>query len=396
MRAAGDHRRDRRVVLDVVRGLAALAVVAGHLRAFMFDGADPASSVAWKAFVLLTGQAHSAVIVFFVLSGYLVGKHVAERVEDGSWSWTDYAVRRLTRLWIVLVPALVLTAGLDAIGTHLLRASLYLGRLDPGAYGMFLPDAGAMIANHGAATFLGNLVFLQNGICVAAYGVNGPLWSLANEFWYYVIFPLAYYALRSREPAGRRWVCGGLAALICLALPPWVRLYGLIWLCGYLVVLLEPRRDRWIGDGTRPVAAGMLVAFLLASFYLLPRFVGIPQTASDFVTAILFAAILLLASDMRTGHALFTRSATILSEMSYTLYLTHFPLMAFVLAAYSDNGKFEPGPSSVALYGSLFLLVLGFAYALSRVLEGRTGAVQVWLLGLAARPRRPVRGRSPT
>jgi peptidoglycan/LPS O-acetylase OafA/YrhL len=44
--------------------------------------------------------------------------------------------------------------------------------------------------NYTATTFVGNLAFLQT-IAVPIFGTNGPMWSLANEFWYYLIFPLA-------------------------------------------------------------------------------------------------------------------------------------------------------------------------------------------------------------
>ena len=39
-----------------------------------------------------------------------------------------------------------------------------------------------------APVFLGNAAFLQR-ILVPELGTNGPLWSLANEFWYYLLFP---------------------------------------------------------------------------------------------------------------------------------------------------------------------------------------------------------------
>jgi hypothetical protein len=39
---------------------------------------------------------------------------------------------------------------------------------------------------HSLIAFLGNFAFLQT-ICVPIFGTNGPMWSLANEFWYYII-----------------------------------------------------------------------------------------------------------------------------------------------------------------------------------------------------------------
>jgi peptidoglycan/LPS O-acetylase OafA/YrhL len=59
-------------------------------------------------------------MVFFVPSGFLIGKNVTRSVKAGQWSWLDYAIKRMTRLWLVLLPALVLTAVLDQCGQHLI------------------------------------------------------------------------------------------------------------------------------------------------------------------------------------------------------------------------------------------------------------------------------------
>ena len=58
-----------------------------------------------------------------------------------------------------------------------------------------------------AATFWGNLVFLQT-ILVPTYGTNALLWSLANEFWYYMLFPLLAVLIHGwYSGIRRRWRC---------------------------------------------------------------------------------------------------------------------------------------------------------------------------------------------
>ena len=70
--------------LDLARGLAAPAVFAGHLRAFVFVDFQQAGQLGlfWKIFYFLTGLGHSAVMVFFVLSGFLIGENVARSVHQ--------------------------------------------------------------------------------------------------------------------------------------------------------------------------------------------------------------------------------------------------------------------------------------------------------------------------
>src|ERR1039458_8382680 len=56
---------------------------------------------------------------FFVLSGYLVGGSVLRSVRTGSWSWRAYLLGRLSRLYVVLLPALLLGGALDWLGMHM-------------------------------------------------------------------------------------------------------------------------------------------------------------------------------------------------------------------------------------------------------------------------------------
>jgi peptidoglycan/LPS O-acetylase OafA/YrhL len=92
--------------LDLARGLAALLVAMGHLRGFVFVDFPTLEhpGLVWSVFYFATGFGHQAVMAFFVLSGFLVGGTVVSRTEAGQWSWSDYAITRMTRLWIVLLP----------------------------------------------------------------------------------------------------------------------------------------------------------------------------------------------------------------------------------------------------------------------------------------------------
>jgi hypothetical protein len=57
------------------------------------------------------GLGSQSVIVFFVLSGFFVGESVIKRWNI--FSYSDYLLAWFIRLWIVLVPALLLTLFLD-------------------------------------------------------------------------------------------------------------------------------------------------------------------------------------------------------------------------------------------------------------------------------------------
>src|SRR5437868_5279704 len=106
------HRLSNRgsTFLDLVRGLSALAVMAGHLRGLFFVPFDQANAptALIGAVYFLTSLGHQAVVVFFVLSGYFIAGNVLRSLADQSWNWRGYLTRRLVRLSIVLIPALLL------------------------------------------------------------------------------------------------------------------------------------------------------------------------------------------------------------------------------------------------------------------------------------------------
>jgi peptidoglycan/LPS O-acetylase OafA/YrhL len=96
------------VALDAIRGIAALLVCLGHWRRVLFvPFRDVISHRALMTVAyLITGAGDQAVIVFFVLSGFLVGGTILRALDQQRWSWKQYLTHRLVRLWLVLLPAL--------------------------------------------------------------------------------------------------------------------------------------------------------------------------------------------------------------------------------------------------------------------------------------------------
>ena len=74
-------------LLDLARWLAAFLVVVEHLRSFMFIdyGTGGRMNLFGKAFYFMTGFGHSAVMIFFVMSGFLVGGKVLQRLSPGNF-----------------------------------------------------------------------------------------------------------------------------------------------------------------------------------------------------------------------------------------------------------------------------------------------------------------------
>mgnify|MGYP000113779209 CR=1 FL=1 len=112
-------------VLDVMRWVAALVVVLTHVNDQVFlsmaETPEESRTLALMAWKLISASGNEAVIVFFVISGYLVGgAALAEFLRDGDIKLSNYMLRRCARLYTVLIPALVIGANIGTtITAHL-------------------------------------------------------------------------------------------------------------------------------------------------------------------------------------------------------------------------------------------------------------------------------------
>lgn len=372
--------RQQLAYLDLARGVAALLVLGGHLRFFVFDQINRGGQAGpgWYAFYELTALGHPAVMLFFVISGYLISGGVLERIQAGSWSWRNYALRRLSRLWLVLVPAVALTFLWDLLGMQL-GSSYYDGGLDSVYEAGITPSHAASYA---ATTVIANLLFLQT-IVAPTIGSNGPLWSLANEFWYYVLFPLIAVAASSRFPRIHRIGCAGLALILCGLLPRDLVLYGLIWLMGVGARVLAPRLAGHVNAARAMACAALLALGAVLASTQLHMFEG---KASDFVIGAACAVLLVGAVNLQPKWVALRSVSRTLASFSYTLYATHFPLVVFLGWTVLHGERLAHGLPAVVIYLGGMAVLLGYAYALSLVTERQTSRLQAWLIGYLDTP----------
>jgi peptidoglycan/LPS O-acetylase OafA/YrhL len=362
--------------LDLIRGVSALAVMLSHVRGLFF--ADYSNllhpSVLNRVLYAITGFGHQAVIVFFVLSGYFIGTSVCDSVDACRWSWRMYLVNRLTRLQLVLLPALCLGAIWDQLGMRLPQAaSFYYG----GLYKYYLPSVAQRST---VPVFFGNLFFLQSVIS-PVFGSNGPLWSLSYEFWYYILFPALMLAAVSWIGVRQRLFYLGFALLVFWFVGPAISLYFLDWLAGAAVGRL--RRIPWLQASRRltfaAAAGGLLFASALSWHRLKPT---LSESAADFVICVCFASwlFILLHGIRKDVSPTYAKSAKALSGFSYTLYLVHFPALLVLRGLLDPQGSWQP--DSLHLFYGLGIasLILGYAYLVAEFTEGRTTAVRRRLL----------------
>ncbi|WP_426109601.1 acyltransferase family protein [Massilia sp. PWRC2] len=361
-------------LIALVRALAAIEVAAAHLRAIFYPGmrtiADP--SLWYQGFAFITGFGHQAVLLFFVISGWLVGGSLLDKWQQ-SGAIANYAVDRLTRLWTGLIPVFILSLLLS-----LSRGELDTSTIDYTSRGEF-----------SALTFAGNLIGLQL-ISVPAYGGNFALWSLSNESWYYLLFPLLVLMFR----ADRRSVRVMAALTICalaIALPPVLLLYFIIWLLGAAASRVQI-------DCSSPMRAIVIFIAIIASCFC--RLKGLNDDISmaafvpDLVLGLLFLLVLCSlqnsAAPTFPSFVLLAKLGRFFAEFSFTLYLIHVPLI-YVLKIVCHKtlgvGQFSPhDPLHIGVYILMLCFLVVCAYLFYLLFEARTPQIRTWVKRKLLRP----------
>jgi peptidoglycan/LPS O-acetylase OafA/YrhL len=252
-----------------------------------------------------------------------------------------------------------------------------------------------------------HVLFLQNFACWQ-FGSNGTLWSLAHEFWYYLLWPLLLLALFSRRPRRVKILLASIIVVAAASLSvtqftgsPLLP-YMLIWLLG---VWASACRRPIIGDVT--VAALVFVVALAAIriFVRYEQYVGVTALALDLGLSIIFAnliAAMRMTPQLRMppGRHLHQRFA----DFSFSLYCWHTPvLMAYaaaLTAAIGTGWRMVPhGATEWAIVAGGLALSIAVSYSMSLVTEKRTNDLRRWVftrLGWSAAPQRvPAEERDP-
>lgn len=326
--------------LNGVRAFAVLAVILSHLGIQAFNGGG------------------AGVLVFFVLSGFLITSLLLQEREDNGWiSLTRFYARRALRLF----PALALVIAATVLALTLMA-----------------PDGGTTLQGLIPATFyFANWMWFAQGTDFEVLGYFGHFWSLSVEEQFYLAWPVVLIPLaRTRQRALAVGLAISCAAVLVLRLVV-IRdvsdghllfgthmildqlLYGAL-----LAVLLRVAPDRVAGVTRLTVwpafvTLGMFVVFINVQSPGLRGLLGV--TVAPTIVALCSALIigrLVTSPTASLTQALEWSPIGFIGRISYGMYLWHI----LVISAATQVGGGPLVTTAVALGGTTAIAAASYFY----------------------------------
>jgi peptidoglycan/LPS O-acetylase OafA/YrhL len=227
--------------LDGLRGLAALWVAYAHIFGFRYE-LDPTYHPTFP-FQHYFHAAHGGVLIFFMLSGYVIG--LTNRSPFSRANALQYLLRRFIRLYPIYAISIVLAVLTSPFDTW--------------------------------KTVVGNLFFLQGPIAALLSG-NGVLWTLHYEVVYYLAFLAVWYFRPKITP-----LFLGTLVVTCLcwvipSFPPILSGYAAGWLFWLFGLWLAWKKEPLGKAFTTPLFSYLLLIIATDRLFSLKNFLA----SSDF------------------------------------------------------------------------------------------------------------------
>ncbi|WJN59949.1 acyltransferase family protein [Pseudomonas sp. SO81] len=332
---AHDAQANYRPDIDGLRAIAVLAVVLFHIDASLIPGG------------------FAGVDIFFVISGFLItGNIIKDAGSARGFSWAEFYRRRALRILPVLFVVLLV--------------ALLVG------HSVLLPeDLSALSYSSLAAVFSAANVYFTYFLDTSYFADDSNLqpllhlWSLGVEEQFYLFWPVILLALLTRFT--RRWL---LSATLLLMFASFVLAEVLIpeepmfayymlptrageLMVGALLAIWLSRGHAVMGNWARLLLGAVGACLIIASLGWITEDMGFPGVNA--LPSTLGAALLIWAGSGRgvgVSRLLALRPLVLVGLISYSLYLWHWPVLAFYRYAY---GIVEP-LAGVLLFGLMLLL----------------------------------------
>ncbi|MFV8250663.1 acyltransferase family protein [Bdellovibrio bacteriovorus] len=307
--------------IDGLRAVAVLAVIVFHFSSNWLPGG-------------FTG-----VDIFFVLSGYLITTISCREIDAGRFSIGSFYLRRIKR---ILPPLYAVLGVVVVVGAFLLTAKDF----------SYLRSSLNYIV-----LFISNIYFSGAGDYFAPNASEMPLlhtWSLAVEEQFYFVWPVLLVVIYRWTDHFRLIVLTVLAVTSFVVAEYLLRIGGMSQFAYYSIVtrfgeilagaILALHLKKLPGQGGLSRGAGFIVAFsgclfLLCGFFLVNEKSGFPGLNALYpVSGTLLLLLSFSSAKIWTTELLSTSPAVYVGKISYSLYLWHWPVLAYMRYVY---GQYE-------------------------------------------------------
>jgi peptidoglycan/LPS O-acetylase OafA/YrhL len=314
------------------------------------------SVVLYHAGLPLLSGGFTGVDIFFTISGYLIGGHIFSEANSGTFSFLRFYQRRAKRI----LPAFYLVLGFVFLTAIVLLSPFETYKLAIGATASILS--------------VSNVYFLHSSNYFQTKSEFNPLlmtWSLGVEEQFYAVIPILMVLLarlrrRVLLPA-IIVVCAMSFAFACREVKshPDMVFYLLparAWELGVGVALavaeLSWKRRLFSGHWAQAIS---LIGFtlMLAPMYLLSYTTPFPGAAA--LPSILGTALMIATPVSAINRRFLSLTPlTFIGRISYSWYLWHWPMLAFLRIA--SGGMLQPSVAAIAIALSFAAAVLSYYF----------------------------------
>ena len=263
---------------------------------------------------LIISKGYLAVDFFFILSGFILTHCYKQSIQDGTFSYRSFMIRRIARIYPV----------------HLFTLSVMCA-----IFALYQLAGNQLTKNTPTISD-----FIQNIFLVHSWGLASDLsfnrysWTISAEFLAYILFPALFIIMNRIKPIiisillasliyALLWVFSPslwslpLSQLAIFGLP---RIFPEFLLGITLYMFGQKYRLTKHGNATLLVCALVLVSALLIK-------------CGDWIAVPVFAVLILAVAEQSRSERqnfLFDNSTVYLGEISYSLYMIQFPYMFLV------------------------------------------------------------------
>lgn len=288
--------RRRYELIDLVRGIAAIAVVLWHYQHFLQTKVgevlpvarlltQPLSSILWPFYAF----GYNAVQLFWVISGFVFSAVYAGR----SRSTREFITARVARLYPLHLVTLVTIAVLQMISVRERGLSEIYG-------------------NNDLYHFSLQLFFASNWGLEHGLSFNAPVWSVSVEIVIYMIFWVSHQHLFKLGIIGPALMSALFAVAVSRQLDTKIFACGLFFFAGCLIFVIH----RTVSTRSQVAVAAAMMG--LGILLLKPQF--------GHAVALLVCSIVLTCAALDQTISPFIKRVHWVGDSTYSLYLWHIPV----------------------------------------------------------------------